>query len=287
MNPFRPAIVLAFSVLVSLGAEHRVLPKAVTDEPQFAIRSHVLADGALLAFYVRPGVPTLVLVPETHGDRTQFFEPSFLAGLPQSLGLVVIESRGQGRSWPPPTPAQATIEQLATDVLEVVASLRPAAWFIGGHSLGGMIAIEIAGRTPAGLRGVIALEGWPHSRVQRDAFPEVTPRTEAQRVDARAQREERYRTQRWTAEEVAALGQAWMKWNRGEQILRDTRYPVLSVWGDRGRAARPGRDRLLLPDRDNVEVVWISGSDHYVTDPPHAAAVSRVIASFIARHSIR
>ncbi|MSU48286.1 MAG: alpha/beta hydrolase [Opitutus sp.] len=282
--------VVVIATLAPCAAEHRVQPKTSVDHPQFAIRSLVLGDGAILAYYVRPGAagqPMLVLVPETHGDRSQFFEPSFLEKLPVSLGLVVIESRGQGRSWPPPTPAQAKIERYASDVLEVVGVLRPPAWFVGGHSLGGMIAIEIAGRKPAGLRGVIALEGWAHSRVQRAAFPEITPRTEAQRVDARAQREERYRTQRWSADEVAALGQAWTKWTGGETILRETTYPVLSVWGDRGRAVRPSREELLLPDRSNVDLVWIAGSDHYVTDPPYAAEVGAAIAAFVARHSPR
>jgi len=290
---FRTAIAcatFAFAALAPcLAAEHRVQPKTSVDHPQFAIRSLVLGDGAILAYYVRPGAvgqPTLVLVPETHGDRAQFFEPSFLEKLPISLGLVVIESRGQGRSWPPPTPEQATIERYASDVLEVVGVLRLPAWFIGGHSLGGMIAIEIAGRKPAGLRGVIALEGWAHSRVQREAFPEITPRTEAQRADARAQREARYRTQRWSAEEVAALGQAWIKWTGGEQILRETTYSVLSVWGDRGRAVCPGREQLLLPERSSVELVWIVGSDHSVTAPPYAAEVARVVAGFIARHTL-
>ncbi|MSU65934.1 MAG: alpha/beta hydrolase [Opitutus sp.] len=282
---------VVFSTVVLAGpgvraAEHRVQPKTAVDHPQFAIRSHVLTDGALLAYYVRPGAagqPVLVLVPETHGDRAQFFESSFLTNLPASLGLVVVESRGQGRSWPPPNPAQATIERYASDVLEVVGALQPPVWFIGGHSLGGMIAIEIAGRKPAGLRGVIALEGWAQARVQREAFPEITPRTEAQRADARAQREERYRTQRWSVEEVAALGQAWIKWTAGEKILGDISYPVLSVWGERGLPVRPGREKLLLPDKPNIALVWIQGADHYVTDPPFAAEVAAAIAAFVAR----
>jgi pimeloyl-ACP methyl ester carboxylesterase len=224
-------------------------------------------------------------VPETHGDRTQFEEPAFLENLPLSLGLVIIESRGQGRSWPPPTAGQATIEHYADDVLEIVQELKPAAWFIGGHSLGGMIALEIAGRHPAGLRGVIALEGWANHSVQAQAFPELAPRTTTQKAEAHAQREARYLSQRWTSAEVTALGQMWIHWDRGEQILRDTTLPVLSVWGDRGRLTRPTRRDLLLPDHPNIELVWIAGSDHYVTDPPYAAEVATAITRFIQRQS--
>lgn len=265
------------------ASEHRVQPKATYDHPDFTIHAQVLSDGAILAYYVRrpaAAQPTLVLVPETHGDRTQFYEPAFLGGLPGGLGLVIVESRGQGRSWPPPSRAQASIERYASDVLEIVGPAGVSDWFVGGHSLGGMIAIEIARRRPPGLRGVIALEGWVHHTVQRRAFPEKTPRTEAQRAGMKAQRDERYRTQRWTAEEYAALGQIWTAWSGGERILRETQYAVLSVWGDRGRE-RPPREALLLPDRPNIRVEWIDGADHYVTDPPHAVRVAELISRFI------
>lgn len=291
MKPGRPvALAFAFSAAIAAAAEHRVQPKTDVDRPEFSIRCQVLSDGALLAYYVRPpqaARPSLVLVPETHGDRSQYFESTFLDKLPPDLGMIVIESRGQGRSWPPPTPAQATIERYASDVLEVIAREQPPVWYIGGHSLGGMIAIEIAGRRPEGLRGVISLEGWTHHTVQRAAFGDPPSRTEAQKADARTQREERYRSQRWTAEEFAALGKAWTSWTQGQEILRTTRHPVLSVWGDRGKSSRPSRAALQLPETPNVELIWIAGSDHYVTDPPFAADVAAAITRFVDRYSPR
>ena len=265
------------------AAEHRVQLKATRDHPQFTLRAHALVDGAILASYKRASAapqPTLVLVPETHGDRTQFQERMFLENLPADLPVVIVEARGQGRSWPPPVPAQATVERYASDVLEVVAQLGLTNWFIGGHSLGGMIAIEIAGRRPAGLRGVVALEGWVHSRVQRLAFP-TGARTEAQAADARAQREERYRSQRWTSDEAAALPRAWTAWESGERILRETHLPVLSVWGDRGQP-RPTRAQLLLPERANIQLAWISDADHYITDSPRAAETARAVSRFVS-----
>ena len=194
------SLVCSVTVL-SAQSSHVVQPKATTDQAQFTARSLVLPDGALLAYYMKPASgPTLVLIPETHGDRTQYYEPAFLQTLPSDLQLVVIETRGQGRSWPPPTTVQASIEQYASDVLAVVRELGGAPWYVAGHSLGGMIALEIAGRRPAGLRGVIALEGWVHHTVQRNAFPPRRARTDTEQAEARRQREERYRTQRWTPE---------------------------------------------------------------------------------------
>jgi pimeloyl-ACP methyl ester carboxylesterase len=262
---------------------HVVQPKATADDPRFTTNALVLPDGALLAYYVKTGPgPTLVLVPETHGDRTQFYEREFLGQLRPDLQLVVIESRGQGRSWPPPTSGHASIEQYADDVLAVVRQMEIGRWYVAGHSLGGMIALEIAGRRPQGLQGVIALEGWAHHSVSRNAFPMREQRTEADQKEARRQREERHRTQRWTSDEVAALSQIWTSWQSGERILRELAYPLLSIWGDRGQP-RPSRAQLLLPATPLIELHWIEGADHYVTDAPFAAQVGRAVTSFIAR----
>jgi hypothetical protein len=119
--------------------------------------------------------------------------------------------------------------------------------------------------------------------VQRNAFPEPRPRTEAEQAEARRQREERHRSQRWTPDEVAALGRIWTSWQSGERILRELTYPLLSVWGDRGRP-RPTRSQLLLPENARIELVWIEGADHYVTDAPFAAQVAKAISGFIGRH---
>lgn len=281
-----PLLLLSLACCVpwlTAQSNHVVQPKATTDHPAFTTRSFVLPDGALLAYYIKPGPgPTLVLIPETHGDRTQFYEPGFLQNLPRNMQLVVIETRGQGRSWPPPTPAQASIEQYASDVLAVMREFE-GSWYVAGHSLGGMIALEIAGRRPAGLRGVIALEGWVHHSVQRNAFPPRRARTDTEQSAARQQREERYRTQRWTSDEVASLTRMWTSWTSGERIVLETMYPILSVWGDRGYEPRPTREQLLLPTKDSVEIHWVKGADHYVTDAPFAADVAGAMARFIAR----
>ncbi len=261
-----------------------VEPKTAVERPEFTTQALVLRDGALLAYYVRPGTgPTLILIPETNGDRAQYFTEEFLARIDRTFHLVVIETRGQGRSWPPPTPAQASIAHYAEDAIEVARHLGLAGWYVGGHSLGGMTAIAIAGRKPAGLRGVIALEGWVHSRVPELAFAGHPPRTEAQNVEARRQREARYLSHRWTAEEYASLTRMWRAWTEGEAIMRDTTYPLLAVFGDRGRPQRPGRAALLLPDKPNVELAWIAGAGHQVTAPPFAGEVATAINHFIAR----
>lgn len=269
------------SVHLSSAAEQ----SATGDAQGFVSTAHVLRDGATLAYVHRPtppGTATLVLIPETHGDRQQFLGP-LVDQLPATLGVVIVESRGQGSSWPPPDESKASIEEYATDVLEVVGRLQLRSWYVGGHSLGGMQAIEIAGRRPAELKGVISLEGWTHHEVQAEAFGGLPPRTEEQRAADRVYREERYARLRWTPEEYQRLVSMWRRWTRGEAILRDLPHPILSVWGDRGMPARPTREVLRLPAAPSCELVWIEGADHYITRPPHAAVTGAAIARFIAR----
>lgn len=271
-----------------LGTLHLL---AVTSEAvaagaeEFNSSAHVLRDGAIMAYVHRPaarGHSTLVLIPETHGDRHQFLGP-LVDGQPSTLGVVIVESRGQGSSWPPPDDSKASIEEYASDVLEVVERLQLQSWYVGGHSLGGMQAIEIAGRRPAGLKGVISLEGWTHFEVQAAAFGGLPPRTDAQRAADRLDREERYARLRWTPDEYQRLVTMWRRWTGGEAILRDLRHPLLSVWGDRGMTVRPSRETLRLPGAPVCELVWIEGADHYVTRLPHAPVTGAAIARFIAR----
>lgn len=266
----------------SAAADDFVPTKATVDRADFATHAIALRDQAVLAYYVRPGNgPTLVLSPGTHGDRSTYFTDEFLSSLDAQFGVVIIETRGQGRSWPPPTSKQATIESYADDVIEVVRHLKLTNWYISGHSLGGMTAIEIAGRKPAGLRGVITLEGWVHFRAAQLAFSGLPGATQQQKAEAQQQKDARRVSQRWTSEEYDLLVGMWRIWNHGEKIIRETEFPFLTLWGDRDLVVRPGREKLLLPDRGNVQIGWIAGSGHYITAPRHAGEVAARINRFV------
>ncbi len=64
----------------------------------------------------------------------------------------------------------AGVEQCAQDALLVAEKLGLESFYIGGHSLGGMISLEVGRRAPDKLRGVISLEGWTSWHAARDAF---------------------------------------------------------------------------------------------------------------------
>jgi pimeloyl-ACP methyl ester carboxylesterase len=173
-----------------------------------------------------------------------------------------------------------TVEAFADHVLR--ETRNETNFYIGGHSIGGMVAIEIAGRSPKGLKGVIAVEGWTHHLVQAEAFGgDRGPMPER----ARDLRERITRT--LTEAERKQFATAWRKWD-GAKILASTHLPVLSIWGDRGRE-RPSRALLRVPERDNIFLHWVKDSGHsiLVEAPREAArAVDGFIASnmFAARH---
>jgi hypothetical protein len=161
------------------------------------------------------------------------------------------------------------MESLAEDVLAAVdkAVPRGARFYVGGHSIGGMLTIEIAGRRPGQVAGAIAMEGWTHYSVQAAAFPPGRPSP-------------RRATVAMTEAERAAFGTVWRKWD-GWGILERTPVPVLEVWGDRGRE-RPSRAVLRIPERESIELEWMAGASHSLLEEC-PEEVARATAGFVAR----
>ena len=91
------------------------------------------------SYLLRPGSgPPLVLIPSSFNDSFSLKEVIDL--LDGKRQLVVVELRGHGGSWPPPK--NCSIEVFARDVLRVADAEEFNAFYIGGHSIGGMIALE-------------------------------------------------------------------------------------------------------------------------------------------------
>ena len=225
-------------------------------------------DGARIAYGERPGKgPALVLIPGSWGDRHVF--DRFVAALPGDLRVITVELRGHGQSRP--AAAAPTMEGLADDVLAVVDRVigRETRFYVGGHSIGGMLTIEIAGRRPGQVAGAIPMEGWAHYKVQAEAFAGAPSRRSPARDKAPM-----------TEAEKKAFGNVWRTWD-GEGILARTPVPFLQVWGDRGMA-RPSRRLLRIPEKESMEVVWMAGASHsLLVECPEA--VARETGAFIER----
>lgn len=226
-------------------------------------RQFVKVDDATISYVLREAAgPTLVLIPGSFESAESWL--NVVKNLDPELRTVIVELRGHGRSWPPPSEKTGTIVQFAKDVFAVADQAGLDSFYVGGHSIGGMVAIECAGRQPDKLRGVLAIEGWTRAPVAGRAFKGKT--TDSTLSDAQKKRRFELRrptTSRWTNDQLSAFAQIWEKWD-GTDILEQTALPVLEVWGDRGDAERPSRKALRIPDRANIDLVWVAGASHFL-----------------------
>lgn len=235
-----------------------------------------LPEGGRIAYYVRErSGPCLVLIPGSWGDYRVFNH--VVPALDPGIRIVIVELRGHGESQPPTL--NGSIELFAEDVLHVIDRLGLKRFYVGGHSIGGMIAIEVAGRRPHMVAGAIPIEGWTHHEVARDAFGgRITPTLSPEQDAEREANQNRVRS-RMTEEQIKSFGAIWRTWN-GQPILQSTDVPFLHIWGDRGMPA-PSRDAMRIPDRPNMTIHWEKGASHsLLIERPRevAEAINRFIA---------
>lgn len=229
----------------------------------------VIDDGTRLAYHIREAAgPNLVLIPGSWGDYRVF---NHLAEfLDPDLRLVIVELRGHGDSSP--ATLNGSMGLFADDVLKVIAHLKLDRYYVSGHSIGGMLAVELAGREPTGLAGSMPLEGWTHHTVQKNAFGHLpdfplSPEHDAERMASRERG-----LARLSEAERQNFGQVWKNWD-GNEALKKTRVPVLEIWGDRNMSPVPDRATMQIPDRENIKMAWIHNASHaLLVEQPEAVA---------------
>ncbi len=273
------ALLCLVGLLAAVGwaADPQPKPEGQQLGDEFIYRQFPLADGHLsCAHRAGPG-PTLVLIPGTFGDARVFAE--LVKTLDKSLNLVLIENRGLGKSWPPPK--EGSIEQCGRDAVLILDALKIDTFYVGGHSLGGMISLELGRSFPRRIRGIISMEGWTNWQAARDAFGNDMKST---LTPEQLRLKEEYRRdvlQRWTPEQIKAFATIWRQWD-GTEFLKTTDLPILELYGDRGQKP-PADPRLLgIPNRKNIKVFWFEGASHsLLMERPEG--VARQTNEFIAQ----
>lgn len=94
--------------------------------------------------------PAIVFLHGAQCDHSVWsLQSRFLAH--RGYGVLALDLPGHGRSA---GPALASVEAIAERVAQALAASAATAWLIAGHSMGSLVALEVARRTPEATRGV-------------------------------------------------------------------------------------------------------------------------------------
>jgi pimeloyl-ACP methyl ester carboxylesterase len=119
-------------------------------------RNHAMNTILPVYDHVRGTGPTLVFLHYWGGSaRTWAPVIARLCG----RDMLTIDFRGWSRSSALPGPY--TLQQLATDTLNVIADAEIADYVLVGHSMGGKVAQLVAATRPDGLRGMVLVGSGP------------------------------------------------------------------------------------------------------------------------------
>ncbi|MFX0099134.1 MAG: alpha/beta fold hydrolase [Candidatus Hodarchaeota archaeon] len=205
---------------------------------------------------IKNSVP-LILLPGSYSDALQF--KGLLKHLPDECSVVIVEARGHGQSWPPVK--KGSINLFARDVVAVANELGLEKFHVGGHSIGGMIAIEVARICPEKVAGVVSIEGWTNHRAAKDAYKGIDMNCTLSKEQLEYKRRNRERVlKNWTKKQVKHFGTRWRKWD-GLPFLSESTIPILEIYGDRGSGAAD-QDLLQIPRRENIQFVVIENGSH-------------------------
>lgn len=135
------------------------------------LRHFTLPDGRILAWRETGSGPTLVLL---HGWSLSGLAFGELAGHLQDFRLLLPDLPGHGGSSPAPSPSLAT---LADDLAVWLGAAVPGPLLLGGWSLGGMLAMELAARSAIPVERLLLIATTPRFTASAD-WPHGLPVTQ-------------------------------------------------------------------------------------------------------------
>jgi pimeloyl-ACP methyl ester carboxylesterase len=255
----------------------------VTPDTRYAER-----DGCRLVYDVRGAGPDALFIQGVgvHGDGW-LPQTEALAGRFRCLSF---DNRGVGRSRPPD--GRLTVEQMAGDALAILDAEGIDRAHVAGHSMGGLIALELALTHPERVRSLalvctsaagadlVQLSWWKISvgirsklgpkRLRRRAFLELVMPEKARREadpDAVARRLEPIFGYDLASQPAFALKQvaAMRGYDAGPRLERLAGKPTLVVSGSLDRMAPPRAGRALAAGIAGSQYVEIDDEAHGLT----------------------
>ena len=230
-----------------------------------------------MAYRLREGdSPALLLI---HGSRCDSSDwEAVIPHLPDDLMLVTCDLQGHGESDDPT--GDVTFDGLAEDVHALLEELRLDNLVVVGHSLGGMLGLRLGGMHLTRVAGLALVEGWTRLGVpfaKTGDMYGLLPADGVNRILARNAATEK----RWPPGVHDAFWETVRRADAGE-MLATTELPVLEIYGDRGNAP-PTPASVGVPERQNIEMAWISHAGHYLLHE-HPEEVGEALSSWLEIH---
>lgn len=194
-----------------------------------------------------------------------------------NIRVVLLDFRGHGKSDVPDK--EFTMDDLTGDVLALADHLAIQQMVLVGHSLGGMVAMNIAARSSR-VTGLVLLEGWTVLRAARafvgERFYGRLDRSSVENIQQKNKMtQNRFDPIIWrcfwtSVEDFDALS-----------YLQTAKIPIFEVYGEMGRTDSTG-EMLVIPDNPQIRVMWISNAGHYLPQerPVEVAEICRKAAKW-------
>ena len=204
-------------------------------------------------------LPPLLFLHGTGCDASDWIPVT--KNLARNQRCIALDFRGHGQSSVPTQPF--TLDSLAEDVEHCARHLNLHELVIVGHSLGGMVAMEVARRSSC-VGGLVLLEGWTSLSSAGSAFNAGRfYGSLSQAMIAQIQRKAEATRNRF---EAAIWHGFWesVKNFDAYAYLQDARVPILEVFGGMGRNDLT-QEKLRVPFNPNIQWIWVPNAGHYLS----------------------
>lgn len=217
-------------------------------------------------------LPSLIFLHGTGCDASDWMPVT--DGLPHNRRFIALDFRGHGQSTVPTQ--QFTLTDLAEDVLHLADKLRLQAFVIVGHSLGGMVAMEVAQHSPH-VVGLVLLEGWISLSSAGSAFdPGRFYGALSEAAIAEIQQKAKTTRSRFQSDIWNHFWESVTDFD-AYAYLQQAGIPIWEVFGGMGRNDLTEK-KLRIPPNPNIQWVWVPNAGHYL---PHEcpAEVAKVVGT--------
>jgi pimeloyl-ACP methyl ester carboxylesterase len=232
-----------------------------------------------------PRRPTLILIHGA-GGSSQSFLPQ-IRGLDRFINILALDLPGHGNT---PGPGRQAIATYADWVHETLAGPFPESFFLGGHSMGGAISLEMGLRFPNKIQGLIliatgatlgvspklltGLQEQPHQTIGKINEWSYAKGTDPQIIAQSIQLMEQT-----PVSVIQGDFQACSQFQRQDEI-GGIKAPTLILVGDQDVMTPPGSSRFLQEKIPASQLAVIPGSGHMIMLEKHQE-VNQAIREFI------